>query len=211
MGGIRLLRHRPVETPVSRRGCNRSRSDRRRRRVRVLRASSRAPRMEDRAVPWVGCSLEDGVPSSCSVRLDRASRAWRQPSGRRLSITGRRHLRVRRRLHPVAGSGGGQSSMGRCPAGAGGRIQREDDPRSLAALRYAGDTGSPVVLLNVVDGVSLEVSEPSSEERIRGILANTRHGTFLFKRRQEVQLRAGESSRRTASRNCPPRSFASRP
>jgi hypothetical protein len=56
---------------------------------------------------------------------------------------------------------------------------------------HSGTPAPPaaVVVLDAIEGVTLEVTEPSVEERMRGILANTRHGTFLLDRRQEHQFR----------------------
>jgi hypothetical protein len=56
---------------------------------------------------------------------------------------------------------------------------------------HSGEPTVPaaVVVLDIDERASLEVVEPSGEERMRGILANTRHGTFLLDRRQEHQFR----------------------
>lgn len=45
-----------------------------------------------------------------------------------------------------------------------------------------------VVVLNVREGRTIAVTERSLEERLQGILANARHGTFMRERRQAVQF-----------------------
>jgi hypothetical protein len=46
-----------------------------------------------------------------------------------------------------------------------------------------------VVILNVRRGSPIRVTQRSLDERLQGILANARHGTFLLERRQGVQFR----------------------
>jgi hypothetical protein len=60
-----------------------------------------------------------------------------------------------------------------------------------APALHSGTPAMPaaVVVLDVDGGASLEVIEPAVDERMRGILANTRHGTFLLERRQGHQFR----------------------
>lgn len=48
---------------------------------------------------------------------------------------------------------------------------------------------SAVVVLDVEDGAELEVRELDAGDRLRAILANARHGTFLLERRQALQFR----------------------
>jgi hypothetical protein len=61
-----------------------------------------------------------------------------------------------------------------------------------APTRYSTTRAKPavVVVLDIDERSSLDIDHPSAEERMRGILANSRHGTFLLDRRQERQFRA---------------------
>ena len=55
---------------------------------------------------------------------------------------------------------------------------------SSQSVRPAG-----VVVLEPHEGVAIEVIEPEPEGRMRAILANARHGTFLLERREALQFR----------------------
>jgi hypothetical protein len=46
-----------------------------------------------------------------------------------------------------------------------------------------------VVVLDPAQGVHLEMHEPPLETRLRAILRNTRHGSFLLERRRDLQFR----------------------
>jgi hypothetical protein len=56
---------------------------------------------------------------------------------------------------------------------------------------HTSDTARPVaiVVLDVDTSSELAVSEPSIEGRLRGLLANSRHGTFLLQRRRALQFK----------------------
>jgi hypothetical protein len=64
-----------------------------------------------------------------------------------------------------------------------------------APAAHSGTRVKPaaVVVLDVDDGTSLAIDQPTNEKRMRGILANTRHGSFLLERRQVHQFRVASA------------------
>jgi hypothetical protein len=67
----------------------------------------------------------------------------------------------------------------------------EYNAKSIRAPRpFAEGPAEPaaVVVLEPDQGRTLQVDEPDGQARLRGILANSRHGTFLLHRRRTLQF-----------------------